>query len=135
MLYKYCANMVQILWKYYINIVQILYKYCANIVHILCKYFLNILHIMCKDFTKIVQILYKYYANIAQIFCKYCTNILQKCLSANMIAQWHTRHTRAKCHLPTHPICENTIHWAAYAAKNGKTNRSDKSKVNYITMM
>ena len=32
----------------------------------------------------------------------------------------HTILSRAKCHLPTHPICEITIHWAAYAAKNGK---------------
>ena len=72
MLYKYCANIVQILC-----IVQILYKCCANFVHILCKYFQNIVHMMCKCFTKIVQILYKYCANIVQILYKYCANIAQ----------------------------------------------------------
>ena len=71
---------------------QILYKYCANIVQILCKY--------C--------------ANIAQILYKYHTNILE----SNGAIQEHKRLNRAKCHLLTHLLCENTIHWAAYAAKN-----------------
>ena len=73
MLYKYCANIVQILWKYNI----ILYRYSTNFVkifsinvHILCKCFTNIVQILYKYCTNIVQILYKYYANISQILFK-----------------------------------------------------------------
>ena len=75
---------------------QILYKYCANIVQILCKY--------C--------------ANIAQILYKYCTNIIQIFFESNRAIEEHKRLNIAKCDLPTDPLCENTIHWAAYAAKN-----------------
>ena len=76
--------------------------------------------------ANIMQILYKYCANIVQILRKYCTNIIQIFFESNRAIQEHKRLNRAKCHLPTHwptdplthSLCENTIHWAAYAAKN-----------------
>ena len=60
MLYKYCANIVQILWKYNI----ILYQYSTNFV----QNFSNNVHILCKYFANIVQIMRKYHINITQIF-------------------------------------------------------------------
>ena len=68
MLYKYCANIVEILCKHYI----ILQKFCANILPIFCKFFANIF-----------QIMYIYCTNILQILCKYCTNIGKYC--ANIV--------------------------------------------------
>ena len=88
----------------------------------MCKY----LQKLVKYCTNIVQILCKYCANIVQILRKYCTNIIQIFFESNRAIQEHKRLNRAKCYLITHPlthpICENTIHWAAYAAKNIEPN-------------
>ena len=60
----------------------------------------------------------KYY----QILCKYCANI--SCQSGNWMIQEHKRLKELSVNYPlTHPLCENTIHWAAYAAKKEKKKK------------
>ena len=71
MLYKYCANIVQI----FCNIVGVLFKYCTNIEQISNNSWANVVQLLFKYCKKncvnIVQ-------NIMQILLIYCENIVNR---------------------------------------------------------
>ena len=64
MLYKYCANIVQI----FCNIVGVLFKYCTNIEQISNNSWANVVQLLFKYCRKkLCEYCTKYYANIAYI--------------------------------------------------------------------
>ena len=115
---------MQILWKYCAKIVQIMWKYCANIVQILCKYCANIVQILCKYFVNIVQILFQ------------CVRV-----QTGLHNGIQDKKELSVTLLISHSLCENSIHWAAYAAKNllfikireSRVHTSDVNKVEVNT--